>query len=68
MVMLQRAVFVSRGRNIDMARYYGSPAHMLGPPEGSCYASQPDDRYRDAVRNDGSRPELTVEEALDFRF
>jgi hypothetical protein len=65
LVMMQRTLFVSRGRRIDMAHYYGAPAKMLGPPEGSCFGSEPE-RFRGAVRNASGRPEITVEGALGF--
>lgn len=67
LVIIQRAAFVSQGRRIDMPRYYGAAAHLLGPPEGSCYASQPE-RYADATRNPSSRPDLTLEDMLRFGF
>lgn len=67
LVIIQRATFVSRGRRIDTVRYHGTPATMLGPPEGSCYASQPD-RYADATRNATTRPDLTLEQMLRFTF
>lgn len=67
LVIIQRAVFVSRGRKIDTARYHGAPAPMLGPPEGSCYASQPD-RYAGATRNATTRVNLTLEQMLHFTF
>lgn len=67
LVMMQRATFVSQGRRIDMAHYYGAPAHLLGPPEGSCYASQPA-RYADATRNRSARPDLLLEHMLQFSF
>lgn len=67
LVIMQRSVFVSRGRRIDMMHYYGAPAHMLGPPEGSCYASQPS-RYADATRTPQARPDLTIEEAIRFSW
>lgn len=63
--MVQRAIFVSWGRKVDMKRYQGGPAPIAGPPEGSCYASQPG-RYHDATRKGGDRPGLTRENALRF--
>ena len=63
--MIQRAIFVSWGRKIEMARYQGAAATIAGPPEGSCYASQ-SERYRDAIRLASDRPGLQREDALLF--
>lgn len=63
--MLQRAIFVSWGRKVDMARYRGGPAAIAGPPPGSCYAAQPA-RYADATRVGQERADLTRQTALSF--
>lgn len=63
--MIQRAMFVSWGRKVDMVRYQGESAATAGPPEASCYASQPE-RYRDATRLSSDRPNLTRHNALRF--
>lgn len=47
--IVQRAVFVSRGRLLDMRAAIGLPAELSGPPIGSCYGSQPQ-RIAGAVR------------------
>lgn len=63
--MLQRSIFVSWGRKVDMDRYKGRPATIAGPPEGSCYASQPE-RYADAIRRDDDRPDIDRDNAVRF--
>lgn len=63
--MIQRSLFVSWGRKVDTARYEGLPARLAGPPEASCFGSQPH-RYEGAVRLASARPGLTAGDALDF--
>lgn len=65
--IIQRAAFVSRGADTDPTYYYNRPAREYGPPDGSCYASQPE-RYDDSIRLPSARPRLLLEEALQFRF
>ena len=47
--ILQRALFVSSAREIDMPSYYNRPAHDSGPPQNSCYGAQ-DVRFAQGVR------------------
>ena len=47
--MLQRALFVSSARQIDMPHYYNRPATDSGPPMNSCFGAQ-EARYRAAIR------------------
>lgn len=52
--ILQKTLFVSRGRRIDIPVVIGQPARLSGPPEGVCYASQPA-RYDKGLRLDNNR-------------
>jgi hypothetical protein len=48
-VMMQRGLLVARGQQIDMESLVGQRARLSGPPDGTCFGSQPE-RYREAVR------------------
>lgn len=52
--IMQKALFVGRGQKIDMEATIGLQAALSGPPEGTCYGSQPE-RYAESFRLDTIR-------------
>jgi hypothetical protein len=52
--IMQKALFIARMQKFDVESMLGKSARLSGPPEGVCYASQPE-RYPAAVRVSVSR-------------
>lgn len=65
LVIIQRSLFVSRVRRIDMLHYDGTVTPALMPPKGTCFGSQAE-RFADSRRTRMTRENLTPETILQF--